>query len=145
MIIPRKYEWFGYLYEHDMKSKELVDELFADYDESHAITKEKILKFNYYRPVAYMGMGCGIPGEIYNSIKKEFEKLDKSDPYDNGLTFKDVTRIEHEVSRKGTAIQMKFVSEMYDYPQRIVAFGSLENRDGEIVLGDGWEMTPPLS
>ena len=91
-----------------------------------------------------MNLGCGIPGECYSSFMDSFEKLDATDPYDNGLSFNDVSCIEFETSRKGTAIQMRFVSKKYDLPYRIVGFAALENTDQEIHINKGWQMTNPF-
>ena len=46
---------------------------------------------------------------------------------------------------KGAAIQMRFVSEIYDIPYRIVGFAAIENRDGTIAMNDGWEIQISIS
>ena len=143
MIIARKYEWLGLLYENDPYSHEIIDKAFALSDWGLK-EKEKLLSYNHSNIPAFLNLGCGISGESYAYMMKEFEKLDKVYPYDNGLTFKDVTSIEYETSRKGTAIQMRFINQMYDLPYRIVGFAAIGNKDNVLSINEGWEMTAPF-
>lgn len=145
MIIKRKYEWLGILYKNDELSKEVIDKAFATTKlSSDFISKEELLAYNGANIPAFMNLGCGIPGECYRKFMDDFEKLDGSNPYDNGLTFKDVTKIEYEVSRKGTAIQMRFVSELAEMPYRIVGFAAIQNTNGAISINKGWGMAAPF-
>ena len=91
----------------------------------------------------YFNLGCGIPGQCYTYFMDGFDALDKSEPYDNGLTFKNVTKIEYETSHNGTAIQIRFVKEYMDMPIQIVSFAAIENSNGLVKMNKGWEMTPP--
>lgn len=96
MIIERKYEWLGILYENDKLSKEAIDKAFdTTRFGSDLKRKEELLVYNSSNIPAFMNTGCGIPGECYRKFMSDFEKLDVSNPYDNGLTFKDVTNIEY--------------------------------------------------
>lgn len=145
MIIERKYEWLGILYENDELSKAAIDKAFDTTTFSSDMkSKEELLIYNGAYIPAFMNIGCGIPGECYRKLMGDFEKLDASNPYDNGLTFKDVTRIEYEASRKGTAIQMRFVSERAEMPYRIVGFAAIQNTNGAISINKGWGMTAPF-
>ena len=143
MIIQRKYEWLGVLYENDPLSKEVIEKAFALTELSEAQKKE-LLEYNHCNISAFMNIGCGIPGDSYSYFMSEFEKLDKTSPYENGLSFKDVSNIEYEASRKGTAIQLRLVSQLFDSPYRIVGFVAVENKQGVISLCKGWEMTAPF-
>lgn len=143
MIIPRKYEWLGVLYENDADVKEIVNKAFSLVEMTPEWKKE-LLEYNHFNIPAFLNLGCGIPGESYSYIIKEFELLDKEKPYDNGLNFKDVSSIEYETSRKGSAIQMRFVSQHWDGPYRIVGFASIENKDSKNRIGKGWEMVAPF-
>ena len=143
MIIPRKYEWLGVLYQNDLLSKNAIDKAFAQLGINDNRKKE-LLEYNHCSISAFMDLGCGIPGECYSNFMKAFEKLDCDIPYDNGLSFNDVSSIEYETSRKGKAIQMRFVSQKCELPLRIVGFASLENTDGEIQINKGWQMTNPF-
>ena len=83
---------------------------------------------------------------LYLQILKdnEFKKIDSKNPYDNGLTFRDISKIEFETSRKGNAIQLRFVREACGQPYRIIGFASIENKNNSMRIGEGWRMTPPL-
>ena len=143
MIIARKYEWLGILYDNDPESRKLIDEAFTL--TPRAIEEKKfLLENNHCNISAFLNLGCGIPGETYQYFMKGFEALDQEHPYDNGLTFKDVTSIEYETSRKGTALQMRFVCQPYDFRYRIVGVVAIENRDGKVCTNKGWKMTPPF-
>ncbi|MCD8150808.1 MAG: hypothetical protein LUE92_14870 [Clostridiales bacterium] len=144
MIIKRKYEWLGELYSRDGRSKALIDEAFAKESVPDS-DKEKLLEWNHYHISRFLNLGCGIPGQVYGYFMNGFEQLDKEYPYDNGLTFNDVSDIEFETSRKGNAIQMRFVNKgMADFPYyRIVGFASVENKSGKQIIGNGWEMVRP--
>lgn len=142
MIISRKYEWLGILYENDPMSKKLIDKSFEN-GGVDSKTKQSLLEYNTGNIPAYMDLGCGIPGPVYKDIMQGFEKLDALQAYDNGLTFKDVDSIEYETRRKGTAIQMRFVISLNDLPYRIVGLAAIENKDGKMEINEGWEMYSP--
>lgn len=142
MIIAREYEWFGYLYNNEPLSRELIDEVFSVHKVDNEL-KKFLLEANHYNAAAYMTFGCGISGDVYAHIIDGFRVLDKTAPYDNGLTFNDVTNIEFETSLKRTAIQMRYVSKIYDIPYRIVGFAAIENKDGHMRISKGWHMTNP--
>ena len=137
MRIKRKYEWFGFLYENDQLSREAIDVAFAEvvFPEDR---KQNLIERGYYLLPANMDMGSGIPDKCYRSFMDRFEELDKTDPYDNGLTFKDVRSVEIETSRKGTAIQFKLIKQWYDMPERIVGFVAVENVNNQIAINEGW-------
>lgn len=143
MVIERKYEWLGILCERDTAVKKLVDEAFK-LSRPTAKSKKELLDYNYSNIPAFLNTGCGIPGNTYKYIMDGLEKLDKEVAYDNGLTFKDVTRIEYETSRKGKAIQMRFVSEKDEVLYRIVGFAAIENNGKSVDINEGWEMVAPF-
>ena len=143
MIIKRKYECLGILCENDKLSKEAIDNAFALSGVSNE-RKEELLSYNYANISAFLNTGCLIPGECYAQFMSDFDRLDLTDPYDNGLTFKDVGRIDFETSRKGTAIQMRFISEKGEKPYRIVGFATIQNKNGAITMDEGWQMGNPF-
>lgn len=145
MVIPRKYEWLGILCDNDPASKKVIDAAFALCTRLSKKESEEIREYNRRNIPAFLNIGCGIPGESYQYMIQEFEKLDKTSPYDNGLTFNDVGEIETEVSRKGTAMQMRFLEKTYgeDF-YRIIGFAAIENKDSKIAINDGWEMAAPF-
>jgi len=143
MIIPREFEWFGALYENDPESRRVIDEGFEKANVNDETKKELIICNQVIIP-AFMNIECGIPGKAFRYMMDRFEQLDKTNPYDNGLSFKDVTDIEFESSRKGTAIQMRFVNRISDLPYRIVGFAAIENTEGEVKINKGWDMWRPV-
>ena len=132
------------LYQNDERSKEVIDKAFSA-ERIEDDRKKELLNYNYFNISAFLNLGCGIPGKCYSLFMKEFEELDLVYPYDNGLTFNEVTSIEYETSRKGTAIQMRFVSKMFDGPYRIVGFAAVENKGGMISINKGWRMADPFT
>lgn len=143
MIIERQYEWIGVLYENDQFSKKIIDDAF-NVVEMSTEEKDKLLQYNYYNILAFCNLGSGIPSKCYSYIMNEFKKIDSKNPYDNGLTFMDISKIEFETSRKGNAIQLRFVREACGQPYRIIGFASIENKNNSMRIGEGWRMTPPL-
>ncbi len=145
MIIQRKHEWLGILYEQDALARAAIDEAFTS-EKVGNNEKEKLLNYNHFNIPAFLNIGCGIPGKCYARFMEAFDKLDKTAPYDNGLTFNNVTSIEYETSRKGTAIQCRFVEERpsFDIPYRIVGFATIENRGLKLEIINNWEMTQPF-
>lgn len=143
MVIDRKYEWLGILYENDPAAKKLINEALK----IGKVTKEwkkRVLEYNHSHCPAFLGMGCGLPGESYRHIMDGLEELDKKMPYDNGLTFSAVTDIEYETSRRGNAIQMRLVNKA-DGLYRIIGFVAVENKDNKMRINKGWDMWPPYT
>ena len=140
MIIKRKYEWFGFLYEKDAEAKRIIDEAFELFQRPNQPTKEEVLKYTYSSISAFFDLGCGMDGNTYQYILKEFDSADKTVPYDNGLTVGDTTSVEHELSRHGKRLQLRLVNQMYDNPYRIVGFVTVSSENGKPVITDGWDM-----
>lgn len=141
MIIPRKYELFGILYKNDAKAKQVIDDAFSEIDPHKA---ESLIRYNHDRIIAWFDIGSGVSGEAYQKILKGFSALDITDPYDNGLTFRDVSKIGYESSRKGTAIQMRFYSCKADCPIRIIGVVAIKNDSGKLEIDKGWPITEPM-
>lgn len=55
-------------------------------------------------------MGACIPN--LGEIKKEFSKLDKTNPYDNGLALTDVTRIDI-IDKTDSSLKLALISRSY--------------------------------
>lgn len=124
MVIARKYEWLGHLYDKDPAARALIDEAF----ERHLVTdseKKEMLEFNHFRISESMDLGYGVPSLFYTELMDGFAKLDKSDPYDNGLTYNDVTDIEYDVKKNGKAIQLRLISRHRGGPDALVAVAEL--------------------
>ena len=61
-----------------------------------------------------------------SKLLEEFNKLDETYPYDNGLTYQDVTSVSFEPSRKGTAIKLIMKSQKIEMPERVVCVIAVE-------------------
>ena len=85
-------------------------------------------------------LGCGLPGEMFIRLLEEFNKLDESSPYDNGLTYRDVTTVIFEPSRKGSAIKLIMKRQKFELPERVVQVIAIEN---DSVIKD-WGYRKPI-
>ena len=138
MIIKRKFELFGILYENDPDSKAVIDSALDAYHSAQE--KKHILEGDSGAIPAYFDMGCGIAGGAYKQIIKGLDKLDNKKPYDNGLSVGDTTSVEHELSQDGKRLQLRLVKQVYDDPYRIVGLVVLSSEEGKAVITDGWDM-----
>lgn len=84
MIIKREYVTLKKLYMTDPKSKAVLDEAF----EPAGGTDSEVWRKNTRTRLFNANMGCCIPRIVM--IREAFDQLDETDPYDNGLTAKDV-------------------------------------------------------
>lgn len=143
MIIKRRYEWFGHLYEHDAAAKAIVDAVYAKNGAAETFSKESVLKHLHFSIPDFFNIGCGISGRTYAEIMNAFDAADLEQPYDNGLTFRAVNHIEYEVSRSGSHIQLRLVNRGPDGLYRIVGFVTVEDCGG-FRISDNWHMTQPF-
>lgn len=90
MIIERKFVKFGILCERDPKAKEIFMKAF---NESYREEVKEEMWANLYYQCLYERDMAWCFGKIADVIDG-FELLDKSEPYDNGLTFDDITSVE---------------------------------------------------
>lgn len=91
MIIKRMYVSLGVLYSSDEMSKGVIEKAYKlsslPYDE-----KKRIFELNANTQLYKAEMGCCIPN--LDIIREEFERLDATNPYDNGLDYSYVRDIE---------------------------------------------------
>ena len=123
MIIKRQYETFGMLYLRDPKARELLIAACEGLDDD---LRSRVLSPDNSIIVHYADLGCGLRGDKYAEFLRKLNELDQVEPYDNGLTYRDISRIEHEASRKGKAVRLVMWTERVEQPQRIVKVISLE-------------------
>ncbi len=82
-----------------------------------------------------------IPGQAYQELRQIFDELDKTHPYDNGFTYKDVTNaVPIDSSRKGSAIMQVLVKEQAELPTLIVQVVAFEYRNGELYFIEPWDV-----
>ena len=91
MIIKRKYVSIYRIMQRDPAGRRVVQQAYASasIDDTES---QKLLEYVLCNRVSLSTaeMGSGIVNIEY--IRNEFERLDAEQPYDNGLTFADVTR-----------------------------------------------------
>lgn len=93
MIVSRRYIPFCELVRVDKYSKNIIKKAYYDSFKSEAEMNEhwEIMCRNYIS-VFNADMSCCFPGLGY--IREEFERLDRSNPYDNGFDFDYVNKAE---------------------------------------------------
>lgn len=91
MIIERKYVTLKKLYMTDPLSKEVIDKVF-EAPPGHEEELKELWHRNTRTCVFNATMGCCIPN--FGFLRESFEELDKTHPYDNGKTIKDVDHAE---------------------------------------------------
>ena len=138
MIIKRKYATYGQL-SADEVTKATIIRIFEKFNVS-----EDIYNFTLdpYNDVIVMNtdMGSGIPGPAYQELRKAFDELDITDPYDNGLTYRDVTDVYMDYSRKGSAILQILYRNKVEMPKVIVQVVAFEYKNGNAEFIEPWNI-----
>ena len=137
MIIRRQYEILGMVVERDPKARKIVDEVCKNLD---CDLREKIFSPYINLSLYNADMGCGLPGEMFTKLLEEFNNLDETNPYDNGLTYRDVDTISFEPSRKGNAIKLILKCQKSELPERVVGVIAIE---GNSMIKD-WGYRKPV-
>ena len=139
MIISRKYATYDQLSADDY-SREVILTVFEKYNVPTDV-------YNYicdpYEGIIVINTeeGSGIPGQAYQELLQKFEELDRTHPYDNGFTYKDVTHaIPIDSSRKGSAIMQVLVKKQVECPTLIVQVIAFEYRNGEVFSIEPWSV-----
>ena len=138
MIIKRKYATYGQL-NADEESKAAIIRIFEKYNVSEDI-------YNYildpYSDVIVMNtdMGSGIPGQAYQELRQAFDELDITNPYDNGLTYREATDVYLEYSRNGSAILQILYRNKVEMPKVIVQVIAFEYKDGKVEFIEPWDI-----
>lgn len=135
MIIERRYECLGILLERDQKSKEIFYRSFGNHHIPLSI--DELVAADFGLILHNADLGCGIPGEVYRTIMEEFAKLDKTDPYDNGCTYRDVNSVQHISSKSGKEVSLILKSK-FDEIERIIQIVSIRSEDGRTTIADPW-------
>ena len=138
MIIKRKYATYGQL-SADEVTKATIIRIFEKFNVS-----EDIYNFTLdpYNDVIVMNtdMGSGIPGSAYQELRKAFDELDITDPYDNGLTYRDATDVYMDYSRKGSAILQILYRNKVEMPKVIVQVVAFEYKNGNVEFIEPWNI-----
>ena len=138
MLIKRKYATYGQL-SADEKSKAAIIRVFEKYNVPEDIYTYTLDPYNDVI-VMHTDLGSGIPGQAYQEIRQAFDELDVTDPYENGLTYRDVTDVYLDYSRKGSAILQILYSRKVEMPRVIVQVVAFEYKDGKIEFIEPWNI-----
>lgn len=140
MIIKRQYATFGLLMK-DEKSKQVI--LEAIKESSKQISEdeiEQILQASSDVIVYQADLGCGIPGDAYQQICRKFKTLDKTNPFDNGLDYRSVTKVVTFPSRKGNAMMQWLIrAQTSDLCAEIIQVIAFERDGSNIKPVEPWE------
>lgn len=140
MIIKRQYETYGMLMTDEKTKAAIYDALSKS---NRPMSKERIERIvNYIHWIRFdqTDLGSGIPGECYQLMKKAFEELDKTDPFDNHLTYRDVTQVLTFPSRKGNAIELFLIrGETAELGAEIVQIIAFEQDGNGVKAIEPWD------
>lgn len=136
MIIKRKYETIGILSERDSRIRELfLSDLRTRFSESESI---RILEHN--RDVLLYETDMGSLIQDKEALLSELDKLDEAEPYDNGLSYRDVQRVVTFPSRKGNALELWLIQNASEnHPARIVEIIAIEHEKGKTEMIRPWD------
>lgn len=138
MIIKRKYATYGQL-SADEESKAAIIRIFEKYNVSEDIYSYTLDPYNAVI-VMNTDMGSGIPGQAYQELRQAFDELDITNPYDNGLTYRDATNVYLDYSRKGSAILQILYRNKAEMPKVIVQVVAFEYKDGKVEFIEPWNI-----
>ena len=138
MIIKRKFATYGQLCSDD-KSKNAIAKILEKYKVSQDIYETTLDSYNGLI-VLNTDLGSGIPGNAYHEIRAALDELDKTDPFDNGLTYMDVSDILTFSSRKGAAIMQVLYKRRCELPSLIVQVIAFEYKDGKTLVIEPWKI-----
>ena len=124
MIIKRRYETIGDLIRRDPASREIFRKACEAKYKDLPSWEDRLEKWVV---INQADLGSGIPGDQYQDLLASLDRLDQMKPYDNGLTYTDVTEIKYESSRKGHAVQLIMKSRKIERPERIVCIVALDD------------------
>lgn len=94
MIIKRKYVRMKKLYMTDPASKAVIDQAYQNPEPGREEIYKDSFKKNSRTTFFNVPFGWWISIPHAKEIRDSFEELDKSEPYDNGKTFRDVDHAE---------------------------------------------------
>lgn len=132
MIIKRKYESIYRIMQRDPAGRQIVEQAYANagIDDKE---QQRLLEYVLCNRISLSTaeMGSGIVNIEY--IRNEFERLDVKHPYDNGLTFADVTR-SVVLATAEDKLALCLISD-FDGDSNIVTFVGLDkSAEGSIAL-----------
>ena len=123
MVIERKYVSLYRIMLRDPAGWNVIKQAYAAVGmDQKEVDKNLEYLINDRVSIATAQMGCGIPDIEF--VRQEFERLDAEEPYDNGLTFADVTRVV-VMGATNEKISLCLIAD-FDGDSEIVAFIGLD-------------------
>ncbi len=136
MIIKRKYEQIGILTENDPVSKKIImDALLSKYDLEEA---ERIFQCDKPCFLYMADMSLCIPH--FDVVMEKLDELDIRKPYDNGLTYRDVTGVQSFPGERHDEIELWMFSSKIERPTRIVQIIAIKYEQGKNKMIEPWEI-----
>ena len=129
MIIKREYVTFGNLMSDSVTADVIRDAIKGS--KEYQVTEEdveRILKYVCSEGLIFnqAELGCGIPWDSYQKMLERFKELDITHPFDNGLDYRDVSRVLTFPDEDGNAITQWLIrgktADWHDEIFQIVAF-----------------------
>ncbi len=136
MLIKRRFEIVGKLLERDPQSKAIFYEILRKHIQDEKKI-EYLLSANYHTFIYFAGMSSCLTG--INEIRERLNALDETSPYDNGLDYTHVNRVELLPSREGNAAVLAMMIDNADI-KRIVQIIAVENVNDKIQLIRPWSI-----
>ena len=126
MVIKRKYCTYGQLMSDEKTKSMLLRVLQKTMPQEKA---EWLMSQDSNVFVFNTDMGSGIPGAAYREIREELERLDETNPFDNGLSFSDVKQVVTFSNEAGSAVMQFMICRIFDLPEVIVQVVAFERDD----------------
>ena len=138
MVIKRKYATYGQL-EKDDPSFFAMDYAIRSCGYTKDNVHEMIARVSNVL-VCNTNIESGFPAQAFHMFMEKFEELDKTDPYDNGFTYRDVTGSICFPSRKGNALLQVLISQHTGLPAKIVQVVAFEHDGDNVKPVEPWSI-----
>lgn len=122
MKIKRKFVRFADLYVTDEECKKIIEEACWNSTDTEA-GYDHLLKYTLdnHMLINLTDLGCGYLGDEVRKISKLFKELDKTNPYDNKLTYSDINAEPIILEKNDDYVEM-FLVNVCDGVRRIVDY-----------------------
>ena len=130
MIIKRKYCSYGQLL-NDPTTLKAIEDTYKRYNLSkEQMDKEMSSAYNIL--FLNTNIETGLTGKVYVDLKEEFERLDQTSLFDNGLNYLHVTDTLCLPNMDGSSVTQILICRQMDSPSLIVQVVAFENAGNTI-------------
>ena len=136
MVIQRRYVKIFRILENDLQGKEILYKAFSNAGRTES-DRDYTLKADGNITLNKADMGSCLPNPQW--ILKEFDRLDKVAPYENGFTYRDVSKVICRPSRKGSAALLCMINDSWD-SEEIVQVIAIESHGTDTKVIEPWIM-----